>query len=71
MFQKIITIFILLCHVNSSMFLPQVAEQDIYNSNGQQEDDINTVIEYCDKAMVADGLRASLVHFLRSLSKNQ
>ncbi len=31
------------------MFLPQVAEVDIYNAQGQQEDDINTVIEYVEE----------------------
>jgi hypothetical protein len=28
------------------MFLPQTAEQDIYDANGQQIDDVNSVIEY-------------------------
>lgn len=46
MFKRVIAFIILLGHMNSSMFLPQVAEQDIYDANGQQEDDINTVAEY-------------------------
>jgi hypothetical protein len=28
------------------MFLPQMPEQDEYDTNGQQKDDINSVIEY-------------------------
>jgi hypothetical protein len=39
----------MLVHVNGSMFLPQVAETDIYNTNGQQQDDINTLIEYAER----------------------
>ncbi len=38
--------------MNSSMFLPQVPEQDIYNTDNQQEDDINTVIEYIDQVIL-------------------
>ncbi|MBE7172890.1 MAG: hypothetical protein INR73_20100 [Williamsia sp.] len=38
--------------MNSSMFLPQVAEQDIYNASGQQEDDVNTVVEYIDQVIL-------------------
>ena len=34
------------------MLLPQVAEVDIYNAQGQQEDDINTVIEYVDEVLL-------------------
>ena len=34
------------------MFLPQVAEQDMYNAQGQQLKDINTVIEYVDEVIM-------------------
>ena len=48
-----LTIFIvLLVHINWSMFLPQVAEQDIFNAQGQQQKDINTVIEYIDEVIL-------------------
>jgi hypothetical protein len=48
-----LTIFIvLLVHINGSMFLPQVAEQDIFNAQGQQQKDINTVIEYIDEVIL-------------------
>ncbi len=46
MIKRVIAFIVLLVHMNSSMFLPQVAEQDIYDASGQQEDDINTVAEY-------------------------
>lgn len=32
--------------MNTSMFLPQVAEKDKYDANGNQVDDINSVVEY-------------------------
>lgn len=44
----------MLVHVNGSMLIPQVAEQDIYNAQGQQEKDINTVIEYIDEVILGN-----------------
>jgi hypothetical protein len=32
--------------MNTSMFLPQVAENDVYDKSGNQVDDINSVVEY-------------------------
>lgn len=32
--------------MNGSMFLPQMTESDVYDINGHQTDDINTVLEY-------------------------
>jgi len=37
---------LLLCHMNASMFLPQIAEDDLYDATGKQADDVNSVIEY-------------------------
>jgi hypothetical protein len=31
--------------MNTSMFLPQVQEEDTYNENGEQVDDINSIVE--------------------------
>jgi hypothetical protein len=31
--------------MNTSMFLPQVEEQDVYDADGQQVDDINSIVE--------------------------
>lgn len=33
------------------MFLPQTAEKDIYNRNGQQEHDVNTLIEFVSASL--------------------
>ena len=32
--------------MNASMFLPQVAETDVVNTDGQYKDDINSIAEY-------------------------
>lgn len=34
------------------MLLPQVPETDVYNAQGQQQDDINSVIEYVDEIIL-------------------
>ena len=47
--RKFLIFLVMLVHINGSMFLPQVAEIDVYNAQGQQEDDINTVIEYVEE----------------------
>lgn len=44
--KKVFAFILLLSHMNTSMFLPQVAEEDQYDANGQQIDDINSVVEY-------------------------
>lgn len=56
MLRKGLAFIVLICHINSSMFLPQVAEQDIFNSSGQQQDDINTVFEYINKIILGNHL---------------
>lgn len=40
--------------MNTSMFLPQVAEEDVYDKNGQQLDDINSLVEYIFVALGYD-----------------
>jgi hypothetical protein len=40
--------------MNTSMFLPQVAEVDLYDSQGNQLDDVNSVIEYFQVALGYD-----------------
>ena len=44
--KKLAALLLLLSHMNTSMFLPQVAMEDAYDSNGQQTDDITSVVEY-------------------------
>ncbi|MDB5279469.1 MAG: hypothetical protein JWR61_4424 [Ferruginibacter sp.] len=40
--------------MNASMFLPQIAEDDLYDSSGKQLDDVNSVIEYFQVALGYD-----------------
>lgn len=44
--KKLLAFLLLVSHINTSMFLPQVPEMDMYDSNGNQLDDINSVVEY-------------------------
>ena len=44
--KRLVAFILLLCHMNTSMFLPQMAEEDVYDANGNQVDDINSVVEY-------------------------
>jgi hypothetical protein len=44
--KKLLAFILLLSHMNTSMFLPQVPEDDVYDGNGNQVDDINSVVEY-------------------------
>lgn len=44
--KKIVAILVLLSHMNTSMFLPQVPMEDVYDKNGQQLEDINSVVEW-------------------------
>ncbi|MEO6813568.1 MAG: hypothetical protein ABI172_06525 [Ginsengibacter sp.] len=44
--KRLLAFIVLLSHMNTSMFLPQVPEVDIYDANGNQVDDINSVVEY-------------------------
>ena len=43
--KKCFAFILLVCHMNTSMFLPQIQEADLYDSNGQQVDDINSLVE--------------------------
>jgi hypothetical protein len=40
--------------MNTSMFLPQVQEDDVYDNNGVQADDVNSVVEYIEVALGYD-----------------
>lgn len=44
--KKFLAAILLLCHINGSMLLPQIAEQDCIKATGQPVDDINSVAEY-------------------------
>jgi hypothetical protein len=49
--KKFLAFIVLICHVNFTMLLPQVPEQDIVLSNGQKVDDINSVLEFIDQVV--------------------
>jgi len=44
--KKFLAFFVLISHMNTSMFLPQAPESDIYDANGNQVDDINSIVEF-------------------------
>ncbi|MBD0376031.1 MAG: hypothetical protein ICV51_10425 [Flavisolibacter sp.] len=44
--KRLLASILLLLHINASMFFPVVEEQDIFNTQGVQQDDINSVAEY-------------------------
>ncbi|MCP9750825.1 hypothetical protein [Ferruginibacter sp. HRS2-29] len=52
--KKFFAFILLLCHMNTSMFLPQVAEDDQYDITGRQIDDINSVSEYVDQVLLGN-----------------
>jgi len=49
--KKLLTILILLYHVNFFMFIPQLDEVDQYDANGKLIDDINSLTGYVDQVV--------------------
>jgi hypothetical protein len=52
MLRKILAIILLLNHLNTYMFIPQMAEVDSYDRAGNQVDDVNTLVEYIDQEIM-------------------
>lgn len=44
--RKLLVYIVLLMHVNTYMFFPMIDEVDVYERNGKQKDDINSLAEY-------------------------
>jgi len=44
--MKIIAFIVLLSHINFSMFIAQIDEVDVFYKNGQQREDVNSLVEY-------------------------
>jgi hypothetical protein len=44
--KKLLAFILLLSHMNTSMFLPQAPESDVYDKNGVQLDDITSIVEF-------------------------
>lgn len=53
--MKFALVFIaLISHINFTMFVPHVDEQDIYDAKGVQVSDINTLTEYIDQILLGN-----------------
>ena len=44
--RRLLAFILLLSHMNTSMFFPQVPEQDVYDSRGNQLDNITSIVEW-------------------------
>jgi hypothetical protein len=44
--KRIIGLLLLLVHINTSMFIPVMDEQDMYDEYGHQVNDINTLTQF-------------------------
>ncbi len=44
--KNVLAFILLLSHVNFSMFIAQVDEMDVFDKNGQQKEDVNSLIQY-------------------------
>ena len=44
--KRLVAFLLLISHMNTSMFLPQVPQHDVFDEHGNQLDDINSVVEY-------------------------
>lgn len=52
--KKLLAFLVLLSHMNFSMFIPQVDEMDLFDANGTQTDDINSLFEYVDQVVLGN-----------------
>ena len=53
--MKQFSVYLLLAlHINFFMFLPQCPEMDVRDANGQQQEDINSLIEWANVALGID-----------------
>lgn len=43
--KRLLAFILLLSHMNTSMLLPQAPEDDVYDGNGNQLDDITSIVE--------------------------
>lgn len=44
--RKLLAFILLISHMNTSMFFPQVPEKDVYDSKGNQLDNITSIVEW-------------------------
>ncbi|MEO8720780.1 MAG: hypothetical protein ABI297_09525 [Ginsengibacter sp.] len=43
--RRLLALILLVSHMNTSLFLPQAPEVDVYDVNGNQLDDVTSIIE--------------------------
>jgi hypothetical protein len=48
--KKLLTVLLLLVHVNFTLFIAQVDEMDVFDHNGRQQEDVNSLFQYLSKA---------------------
>lgn len=53
--KHLLTILVLLSHINTSMFIPVLDEKDQFDSKGRQLDDINSVAQYIKDVLIDHG----------------
>ena len=44
--KNLFAFILLLAHVNFSMFIAQLDEEDAYDRNGQQKEDVNSLVQF-------------------------
>ena len=44
--RRLLAFILLISHMNTSMFFPQVPEQNVYDSKGNQLDNITSIVEW-------------------------
>ncbi len=50
--RRVIAFIILLIHINTSMFIPVIDEVDMFDAQGNQVGDINTLVEFVDQVVL-------------------
>lgn len=50
--KRLLGILLLLIHINTSMFIPVMDEQDIYDEHGHQVSDINTLTQFISQEIL-------------------
>ncbi|MEO6682601.1 MAG: hypothetical protein ABIN48_07220 [Ginsengibacter sp.] len=43
--KRLVAFLLLISHMNTSMFLPQVPQDDVFDEHGNQLDDLNSIVE--------------------------
>ncbi len=51
--MKLLVTILVLLHMNFSMFIPQVNEIDVFDANGQQMEDVNSLVDLINATLHA------------------